>query len=58
MSSQSRTQVTRSSTGRHRRPADDVAGTDLDPRPGAVCREWSWHDATSLRDATTFWGRR
>ena len=52
------TQVTVSRTGRHRRTADDVATTDLDPRPGAVRDEWSWRSATELRDATTFWGPR
>lgn len=54
----SSTQVTASRAGRHRRTADDVATTDLDPRPGAVRREWSWHAATTLRDATSFWGQR
>ena len=39
-----------------RRLVDDT--TDLDPRPSAVRRESTWHDATSLRDATAFWGSR
>ena len=51
------TRVTVSRTGRHRRP-EDVATTDLDPRPGAVAEEWSWRSATELRGTTTFWGTR
>ena len=52
-----RTQVTVSHP-RHRRPADDLASTDLDPRPGAIRAERSWRCATVLRDATDFWSLR
>ena len=52
------TQVTISPTGRHRRTADDVATTDLDPRTGSVREAWSCCPGTALRDATTFWSQR